>query len=603
MKNSFGLVALLVALASAGSALAQVNWPGDQAPHAILPVRDEVQNRELLASAAERLEKVSNALAGYQEALEGGEEAIKKIKPLDVGKTFVDNSQLGRFAKLLALVGEPAGPELSLRHQNFYQQLADLRSRLKQLPAVQKALPKALEQLKQRAKRGLNGLKTVDALIREKKWDEAANRLFELRDNLDELGFWFEGAQVAADYEPYDQRMQAIQPNWWQWWREQNNARIDQQREAQATNFAALLTEVEEAASGLAANGKAVVANQQLAGPDLVTHFIGRWQQVQLAALRSRALEWSRDGDQEGWDRTRVTELEKEQLQFSTNMPKALAKLIEADAARASAGEVADLYARYLAACAPLAGLVPDEAMFQVLAPALDKLAARDPAFQHQVTAYRAATADVLRWRERAVAAAVKAQRTQFPALEAFFAQAFAKDTQHAGLVSVQDAHNGPRFLDPIPLVVEDGSTRFLNQKVMAASLAPLPGKQGHVVSRYTNRCYAILPLQANLSAEVAALRKDLLADQHPPLTLEASAALYSAEQGQFASAGGVVTSYELPAMITRYLLASEADVPLFGLGKIPGEPIAQRFQQAMLACRLEPMWLAHRYFYVSINK
>lgn len=602
MRSVCGPAAILWLLFCLTTATAQVVWPGSQAPQAILPVRDVAQNRALLASATERYEKVASALAGYQEAVEGGEEALRKIKPLDVGKTFVENSQLGRFAKLLALVGEPAGSELTLRHQNFYQQLAEVRSRLKQLPSVQNALPKVLDQLRQRSMRGLNKLKAVDALIRDQEWDEAARQLFELRDGLDELGFWFEGAQAEDAYEPYDRRMQTILPEWWQWWRGQNNALIDQQRGDHAPDFADLLAEVEQAASAVASSGKARVQNQELAGPDLVAHFVSRWQQVQLAALITRALDWSRDGDQEGWDRTRTTALETAQLQFSSNMPMALARLIEADAARISPSEVSDIYARYLSACAPLAALAGETAIVPVLAPALDKLAARDPAFHGRVAAYRTATAQVLRWRERAAAAAAKARQSQFPLLEVVFQQSFAKDAQHAGLVSALDSHNGPRFLDPIPLVIEDASPRFLNRQVATPNVLPIPTRESELVSRYSGRCYTTITLQADLNSQIGALRRDLLAEQQPPLTFEAYLALDAAQQRRFERVGGTIVSYELQAVVTRYLLASELDLPLFGLGKMPGEPFAQRFQQAMVACRLEPAWLAHKYFFVSLK-
>lgn len=602
MKNWQYPAAIVCWVCAVAAIAAQTVWPGDREPQGILPVRDVEQNRALLSAATDRYEKVANTLAEYQEALDAGEEGLRTLKPLDVGKTFVENAQLGRYAKLLALVGEPTGPELTLRHQNFFRQLNDLRSRLKQLPAVRKALPKALEQLRKRAKGGEKRLKSVDAKIREKKWDEAAQELFAIRDDLDELGFWFEGAEAADAYEPYDQRMQTIQPNWWQWWRDQNNALIDRQRPAQAPNFDALLAEVDQAISSVAANGRARVQDQDLAGPELCAHFVRRWEQVQLAALRTRALDWSRDGDQEGWDRSRTTALETAQMQFSSDMLKALARLIEADAARVSPAEVADSYARYLAVCASLAVPLGEDAIVPVLVPALDKLAARDPAFQAQVAAYRAATADVLRWRQRAAVTAAKNYRTKYPALEVVFQQAFAKDTQHAGLVSAQDSQNGPRFLDPIPLIVEDGSKRFLNQQVAAAHVCVLPGSQGEAISRYAGRCYVTFALAADLSPQVSGLRRDLLAERHPPLTLEAAIALDSAERGPFAAVGGTVSSYELMAMITRYLMVSEADLPLFGLGKLPGEPFVQRFQQAMLACRLEPAWLAHKYFFVTLK-
>ena len=602
MKRAYLLMAIAW-LASISAAWAQPAWPGDQAPEALLPVRDVEPNRTLLAAASERHEKVAAALAEYQQGLEAGEEAARKIKPLDVGKTFVVNAQLGRYGKLLALVGEPAGPELVLRHQHYFRQLADIRSRLKQLPAVQKALPRVLDQLKKRARGGLNRLKSVDAKIRDKKWDEAAQELFEVRDDLDELGFWFEGAEAAEAYTPFDERMQTILPNWWQWWREQNNAQIDQQRDAQAPNFSGLLAEVEQAVSAVAAAGKAAAQGQELAGPELFSHFVRRWQDVQLAALRARAIEWSRDGDQEGWDRTRTTAMETAQMQFSSDMLKALARLIEADAGRASPAEVRDLYGRYLAACADLGPLMGEEAIVPVLTPALDKLAAREPALQAEIAAYRTATADVLRWRQRSAAAAAKAYRAKYPALEVVFQQSFAKDAQHAGLISASDAHNGPRVLDPIPLIIRDASPRFLKKQVAAAHVCPIPGMQGEATSRYVGRCYATMPLQGDWSAQVASLRRDLLAERHAPLTFEAYLALDSAERGSFVAAGGQVTSYELQAVITRYLLTTEVDVTVFGLGKIPGEPFAQRFQQAMVACRLEPAWLAHKYFFVSLQQ
>ena len=156
---------------------------------------------------------------------------------------------------------------------------------------------------------------------------------------------------------------------------------------------------------------QAAVGEQKLAGPQCLEHFGGVWRQLYLSALRCRAMDWPGSPTfpityLEQIDPQQVRMTDDVILKFYEDVVKALSALIEADAERANPAEVPSLFQQYLQVLAALVADTPDYKLQQAVQPALEKLAAKSPAFAEEVNSYQTATHELLRWRERLLSGA-----------------------------------------------------------------------------------------------------------------------------------------------------------------------------------------------------
>lgn len=598
--HAAGLFWTWVLLAAAAAAhAAPLTWPSTQDTAVPLPAQNAAEVRELHKTAWEAYQKAVTLTTLILDKNDAGESSTFR----EVGQAFVANYQFGRYAKELRLAGEPAGAEFGLRNEILQKQLVPIRDAMRQDPESSKKLAKGLAVLIKQAKAKQGVLKKVAKLIQEEKWEEAVKSLYEVKDSLDEMAIWYDGPSLADSYGPFNEALSTAQAPYYALLSKRAAARLNEQRQQELPDFMALLNACREAASQIAAGGQASVDGKPLTGPELLTHYAQEWRAVTVRAYHCRALDWAIDAENDGADRTRWNQWDAAQTAFASEMGQALVQIVASDATRVPAAEAASVHGQYLRAWSTVAALASDEALSRSMSDALDKLAAKAPEFGNEVVAYRAATSDLLRWRQRTTAAYVKSHQAGYDPLEARFQLAFVRNQDATGLFQMADAANGPRFLDPTSLIIEGAQARLLGSKVQVGDWLGVQGDPRRAISRYAGHCYAGMSFQTDTTTQVQALERDLLAsDTAEPLTAEAYLAVQGARQGVWTKVAGEVTSFELQALLTRMSTLEEADLGLLRLGRFSSESLPERLKQAILHCELKADWLANPYFFVSLK-
>ena len=200
--------------------------------------------------------------------------------------------------------------------------------------------------------------------------------------------------------------------------RQQAQAALDQLAASLLPKTQELLQSITAAAAALRTAPQATVGDKTLAGPQCLEAFGNAWKQLQLSAVRCRAVDWAYMTSipdaiylqQTGSPRI----VEADYTRFCEDLAKALASLIDADAQRAAETDVPTLYVQYLQVLAPLAASTSDDKLELAVQPALDKLAAKSAAFAEEVKTYTTATHELLRRRQRLAQASAAAAAATF---------------------------------------------------------------------------------------------------------------------------------------------------------------------------------------------
>jgi hypothetical protein len=293
----------------------------------------------------------------------------------------------------------------------------------------------------------------------------------------------------------------------------------------------------------------------------------------------------------------------------ATAICAALASLVDAEARRATPAEVPALHRSWLEAAAPVVGRVQQGKLAAALEPALARLAAKSPEYLAQVQAYEASTTELLRWKRRSAEAAVAPFVAQQPALEVAFQKATISGQGYTGLFAFEKPDfPHPQLLAAAPLLLPLATEKLLQQPVVITQGQGLAGGKA-AVTRLRQRTFATLKLPAeSLAAAVAGFEPQLLVSaDHPPLTLAATAALRSLQQGDFVAAGGEISGVHLEGWITRLAGLPDAATPIVSLGDLPVDAGPAGFgvstlSQASMRFEVSPKWLRHEYLVVPVG-
>jgi hypothetical protein len=233
----------------------------------------------------------------------------------------------------------------------------------------------------------------------------------------------------------------------------------------------------------------------------------------------------------------------------------------------------------------------------------LQELAAKSATFAAEVNAYRRATGELLRWRARVAAAEAKAMRSEYPASDEVVQAAAMTPQDGPGLITDQSPALGEaRLRSPAPAAMALLLEKLLARKLTVSKIAALDSAP-LCVAVYRNRHYATLP-RASTEEAIRRLKADLhVADQLPPLSLAAAAAIASAERGDFAATGGTVEDVFLEGLVPRFATLVPATASLVPLGRLPDEspPDGRRIDHVLLRLVLRPAWVQHRYFFQAL--
>lgn len=563
-------LAFLMLLALVATAKAQ--GPSATAPDGVLATwadaTDAPQATELYTLAAKLYEEIEKEVAGYEEAIEA--KNVKRLKPLPVGKSYAMNLHLTRIAERLSAWGEPAGYDLTYRSQSLERRLNAIRDAMSvpYAAAIQKALPA----FKARAQKYKPVINEAEKLFAAEKPAEAEERLLPKYLELMAMAYWYEGKVVYGDLLPYGtidgKLLHALT---------QANTKLADEtivklRDNAAPDFTKLPAALEAAAAALKSAPTADFAGKSLTGPEIFLATVKQWRKLHEGYLHATALNMALDTKQDAG--TKITQLTTDAKALHTQVATGLQSLIDADATRATADEAAELHARYVDYVAKLAWVSRNEDILGGFEQALERLADKSPTLQADRIAYRGATTDLLRWRNRAAETLAKAQRAKSSALS---------------VASVLPIQVSPT----LPEVIAKLAETLLKKDVYFAgaflSVGKTPMTSG--VGKST-----LVRVKQPVLEVVTTLKDDLLVtDSLPPLTVAAARALRGAEHGAILECGGTITNVELIGAIP--LLA--ADSPLRDSAISLGEPVpAELFSnpkpplQVILVTEITPQWV-----------
>lgn len=538
----------------------------DVETHAPLNIHNIANSQELLGEANGLYKKAATTVQG---ASEGG----GRTSPKTLAQAYASLRRLKRIAGDLQMHGEPAGADFDQRYGVLQKQLMDT---IEQFKATQAGFAHA-----NKTRTYLQTPKAVQArqaavlklrqLTGQQKWVEAYALLHETVDELASQVVFLGPNDTYLNI--FSTLIAQINGSRNRLVRQQVLEVLTNAGTAQMPDTTGLLKRCSAAAMALRSSGTVDVGGQMLNGPACLGHFAGAWRQVHLATLRCRAIDWARrpplpqSGAPAAQDPKWIDETKY--ASFCTEYLKALVGFIEADSERAQGEEASQLYQQYLQILPPVVAQTADDALTASAEAALDKLAQKSPGFHAQVEAYRAATDELLRWRERSAASSVEAQAAKFTSSGELMQQATVSRDGFRGLLdATTPILDNARLIGSVPVAVPE----MMDKQVLVRDVVGLPG--GTLgVARYRSRHYSMVSAYP-AADEIQRLKEDLMVtEQLPPLTLPAAIAIDSAERGHYVAAGGVVRGIHIEGLISRLAVLPEGGVVMVAMGPLPTEP------------------------------
>jgi hypothetical protein len=597
------LFAVMAGLAARpGDAVAADAEPGDQKPAGFLAVRDQPGSQEMNAALIKAYTEAVEEIAKYQQAKEQGK--LKSLKPLPLGQTAAKVIQVNRLAERLMLAGEPAGHDMSKRGAVMRADITAIIDEYRGIKGVDTTLARGMTALKKESdKRLKKAYPLIEKLLGEQKYLEADEVALENLDALDAMGVFY-----PPDSRPYRDLVARHSKQIWeahvrQLIIDRAKEQVRAAREAQQPDFDGIIQQLQDATMAVGSAGTADVAGESLSGPDVIQRLGMAWRDAQLAATRCQALEWALLSMSAGSVNTK--ELLANHERFDREMRQGIVALVEADGRRASASEAEALYPQYVRELAEVASWSADPTWAVAAQSALDQLAGRSPALLADVAAYRDATAELLRWRQRSARAQAAARGAAFPRMDDVIVQATGNESGRIGV----EMRNGtlafaPAMVHDVPGIVALVEPHLGGKAFSVTDVRSTGPASGGAASYFAGPAYAKLGPMEPQALAIARLERDLLVGgTAEPLTLEAAAALATARRGDYESVGGEVTGFGLEAAVPRFSTLGEKDWHLVRLGPLPVLRSEADFaRRVIFRADLTPAWIQHSCYFVDLR-
>lgn len=599
IKRKLG--AIVLGLFAGGNLLAN---PNHQDPDAAIAVHDVTGAKTTLEEVQQRYQKCREATSEIAERHAAG--GAGKLSPKLLSDTRVALDQLKRLAVELQLHGETAGYDFELRHQTLYRTLSEALTVFNASPngMAQTVRSRAALQRNQKARDA--DLAKAKELGAQGEWERAYDAIHKLNDETTALSIFLPPAEISRIHYYIFPVMTTVTASRNAMLRTSLIEKLEQRRTETAPDLQALTAEVKAAASALQTSATVDIEGQPQTGPQAMTTFLARWQQAHAAALLSRGMGWAARVHVKSLNQVNPpppdTAFETAYTQFCQEMTSALVSLIRADAARAAASEVPTLYSQYVAAIAPVLSRVAGEDLQNQASEALGQLAAKAPDFASDVRAYQAATDEFLRWKERASQTISSAYQSQTSAFPEAVVRAAVSEGDFAGLFDWRTPDPvKAQLMGAAPPIVDRLADRVMNQPTTLDGVAGMANKQIGI-GLLDRRSYATVPLPS-LQPQITELKTDLLiTEQLPALSLNAAAAVASAENGDYTAVGGQIKGVYLEGLVSRFASLPASAWPLIKLGPLPAEERPSTLlNHTLTRCTLQPTWVAHRYFFAEI--
>lgn len=590
-----GTLALLVIFGWGGTLCAN---PSHDDPQQLLAVHTDGA-AEITVEASVLAREVAEELGEYESKLR--ESRLKVGRSTDIkqiGALATQIDQLKRLAQQLILLREPAGADLDYRARDFELRLRDVVVEYKKLPNVSQLIAAARSQYDREVAGGIRSLSRLGTLFKQGKVELAEKGIHEIYDDLARHSIWCGVSTNQRMYAKFVAPQRLIEKEMTERRTAQAEQLLENLRQQQAPDLTALPKRAQASIEAIQTSGKAEWDGQMLDGPDLLAAWASQWRKTHHAAVRTRAIDWARGQTSTMAQPSDLDRLEDAHSQFDQQMCTAVAELIAADAARAIPDATPILYQRYLQVLASISPQFAGASLRESVEPVLRSLREKSPLFAKQVDAYREATEELLRWRERvATDRAARRQEAAPPLLEVMNQAA----TQAALQARSDRVDSGvDQLFTSAPPLVNDMSRVALERQATLSDLAP--EGEGSAISRYSQRHYARMPRVTLPEGEVADLKNALLVtDALEPLTLETAIAIRTAEDGYFQSAGGRVTGLQLESLLVHFIELPD-DAAHVRIGPLPAEdPGSEPLRQLVWQFVLQPEWVRHEFIFADL--
>jgi hypothetical protein len=547
-------------------------------------------------------------MIGFAKAVNSSRDA--RLDGRKIGQTHLQLVQLKRLAGRLRMLGEPAGVDYEARASVLRRPLDQLVPAYRSTDAGQRFIQSVRLQIQKQTPVRLKTVAKVRELASQNKWESAENVLYEMLDLLETGTVFLFAEETRIIYEPIWEVREAVDQAMARKRRAQANEILRQARQAQTPDFAGVIAQMTTAAQALATEAEVAWGGASLSGPQLVAQFGEKWREIHVASLRCRALDWAighRQTDEgefedDGGGAYAGLAIDQQVSQFQASVAQAIVQAIDADASRAAADEIPQLYGQYLNVLAPLVRQSKMGELAGVVEPPLENLAGQSPAFAQGVAAYRAATEELLRWRGRVAAGRAATRSSKYPLVDKSLFGATQSEGEYRGLFPEREANpRAPALQASAPQAMSRAVERLMGQSVAARDVVRLPGQSRAAIARFRMRTYVNQPA-LNAAGEFESLQADLMVDdQTPPLTLAAAGSLISARRGDFVLVGGTIGGLHLESLITRFATLPPAASILVPLGDLPPEETRHDLlSQMVMRFDLQPQWAQHDHFFIE---
>ncbi len=587
------LIAVAMGLACTGLGLrASAIGPSLSDPLATLPSRGGKGNQPPYGRALAALEEAQNGLAEIEAKIESGTLSPKHL--LEVGRAHVAAQQAQRWGYRLQFWAEPAGYDIAHRARLIDERIRKIQERMRANVEVELRLRRGIPVLEREAVKRSKQLKKVEQLCQQGNWSRADDELTHHLDTLETMACWYDDDHRNHVLRFFLKLEQQINKEILRPIHDEAKAELASLRSDPRPKMTELLALAKAAGNSVRTSGGATLNGADLPGPQAVLALVGMWGEVQLAALRERALAWTMSQLPDPVSLATLpaddaVALEKDYDEFANSFAAELVQLVRADAANATAGDCRDRYLAYLGVLGQVSPLIAATPLLKDVEPALTELAAKSPEFAQEVSAYRRATSPLLKWRARVSQAQVQVRLGNYPPLD----QKVRQDLQPTGDPNLM-------LRVPVSVTMSKLAESLSDQKVSVSDVVATSEPTGSAISRLDRRMFAKLPL-TDVGHATSLLRVELLVhEEAPPLSLEAALAIFSADQNWFTHAGGEVTSAEFGSLTARFEFIGPTDWGLVRLGPLPKETDKEFARLLVVSAELRPAWVAHQYFVVD---
>lgn len=580
--------------------------PTQDAPFAALQIHGVVPDAQV----------VYPQLVENDESIRGLLERIAKDRTPDgklVGRLYVQVEQFRRWLHRLELCNEPAAVDFRFREAFYGKALSATLTRFWGTPQSGPLRQRILVALGRSEKTRIKKLQQIAKTLQSGEAEAAEKLLDALVDDVYATAGLLspnEKKPVSTPISPIESEVRAAMSRI----RSQRaRAALKAESDLKLAEYKQLIADVADGRA-MTSTGTIQVGEKALDGPAAAAAYVQRWRTAHLGLLRAAAIQsnqssgiydsgYSTDAPASGGD-DGDTGLSAEAENLANQMMAALGEFVAADIGATPQGETAkEKFFRYTQLFADLSLRTQSQSWLEKVRGPMLRLATKS-GMRDQVIVYSEATADLLRWRERAASAqCVSAEASLLTAAKTAKQSLVSKDNYRG--MYVKDRVNLPLIMKPIPDLIPELEKTLIGNTIAIDQITRLDSPTAIWMSRFDENFYIKLDVSAfSDHDQVRLLAQDLMLNNgEKPLTIDATAAMLSARNGHYARAAGKVAGFTVEGAAARY-----ATLPSVASGLIPIGAIPPRDEQAetasTLAIRLdvEPKWVQHRYFFIGAH-